>query len=136
MIVITCFIGQKRKRLLTEHQKEVMRSKKRSSMPAMYNDLSQNSLTTDSLDSQSIDNVMPVVVSYSSISKDEDALLEPPSPITNSFPASAIEDLNTRSIPVKQSESLTVGKLIDIFSLDIDIFYMMLLDPQHFPSIL
>lgn len=96
---------------MTEHQKEVMRSKKRSSMPAMYNDLSQNSLTTESLlDTQSIDEVMPVVVSYSSISKEEDALLEPPSPITNSFPASTIEDLNAGSIPVKHNELLTVGK--------------------------
>nr|CAG4649118.1 EOG090X01OT [Scapholeberis mucronata] len=68
-----------KKRVLTEHQKEVMRSKRRAScVPAMYNDLSQNS-SSQSVDTNFEDfasvrletTCLPVV-------REEDALLEPP----------------------------------------------------------
>jgi len=58
-----------------------MRSKRRSTcgVPAMYNDLSQSSQTTDSMDTQSVSEfpVSPVASSLS-VLKEEDALLEPP----------------------------------------------------------
>lgn len=65
--------------MLTEHQKDVMRSKRRAScVPAMYNDLSQNS------SSQSVDTNLEDFVSVRlettclPIVREEDALLEPP----------------------------------------------------------
>ena len=54
-------------------------------MPAMYNDLSQDSQPTESMDTQSSEVPLPAVVSHSSILKEEDALLEPPSPMHISF---------------------------------------------------
>ncbi|XP_057374460.1 telomere-associated protein RIF1-like [Daphnia carinata] len=72
---------EKKKRVLTEHQKEVMRDKRRATcgVPAMYNDLSQSSQTTDSMDTQSVnDTPVPSVVSNVTIVREEDALLEPP----------------------------------------------------------
>jgi hypothetical protein len=74
------FVFQK-KRVLTEHQKEVMRSKRRSTcgVPAMYNDLSQSSQTTDSMDAQSVSEFsVSAAASSLSVLKEEDALLEPP----------------------------------------------------------
>lgn len=67
--------------MLTEHQKEVMRAKRRATcgVPAMYNDLSQSSQTTDSMDTQSVnDNPITSVASNVTIAREEDALLEPP----------------------------------------------------------
>ncbi|KAK4023666.1 hypothetical protein OUZ56_009065 [Daphnia magna] len=72
---------EKKKRVLTEHQKEVMRAKRRATcgVPAMYNDLSQSSQTTDSMDTQSVnDNPITSVASNVTIAREEDALLEPP----------------------------------------------------------
>ena len=92
-IYIHPFNRFQKKRVLTDHQKEVMRSKRRSStVPAMYNDLSQDSQETESMDVQSTEVLMPIVVSYSSISKEEDALLEPPSPMSISLPVTAVEN--------------------------------------------
>ena len=72
-----------------------MRSKRRSStVPAMYNDLSQDSQGTQSMDTQSSEVLMPVVVSYSSMSKEEDALLEPPSPMSISLPVAVVENVS------------------------------------------
>lgn len=67
------------KRVLTEHQKEVMRSKRRAScVPALYNDLSQSS-QTDSMDTQSSDNPVETTKPLVTIiDKEEDALMEPP----------------------------------------------------------
>lgn len=61
-----------------------MRSKRRSScVPAMYNDLSQSSQQPDSLlDTQSCDVALVTCANSTSIVKDEEALLEPPSPIS------------------------------------------------------
>ncbi|KAI9556357.1 hypothetical protein GHT06_018931 [Daphnia sinensis] len=72
---------EKKKRVLTEHQKEVMRDKRRATcgVPAMYNDLSQSSQTTDSMDTQSVtDTPISSVASSVAIAREEDALLEPP----------------------------------------------------------
>jgi len=87
-----------------------MRSKRRSStVPAMYNDLSQDSQATESMDTQSTD-VMPVVVSYSSISKEEDALLEPPSPMNISLPASVVENESpSLLLELLQSKDVPMG---------------------------
>lgn len=58
-----------------------MRSKRRSTcgVPAMYNDLSQSSQTTDSMDTQSVSEfTVAAAASSFSVVKEEDALLEPP----------------------------------------------------------
>ena len=58
-----------------------MRSKRRSTcgVPAMYNDLSQSSQTTDSMDTQSLSEfAVSAAASSFSVLKEEDALLEPP----------------------------------------------------------
>lgn len=80
--------------MLTEHQKEVLRSKRRTSnVPAMYNDLSQSSLQSDSLlETQSNDGQSNIVIisTCSLVEKEEEALLEPPCPI-KSFDRGASE---------------------------------------------
>ncbi len=82
---VFAFFPQPTKRVLTEHQKEVSRSKRRSStVPALYNDLSQSSQQTQ-LESCTMDAhpEIPVVASSSVILPEEDAHLEPPSLKTN-----------------------------------------------------
>lgn len=55
-----------------------MRSRRRAScVPALYNDLSQSSQQSISMDSQSMDTSVPVITSCYSL-KEENALLEPP----------------------------------------------------------
>lgn len=77
--------------MLTEHQKEVFRSKKFSSdLPAMYEDLSQSSQQVESTSGE-VKNELPVTpvtpvtpfnpVMSSTTMADEEALLEPPSPM-------------------------------------------------------
>lgn len=78
---IYCYLYFQKKRVLTEHQKEVMRAKRRSTcgVPAMYNDLSQSSQTTDSMDTQSVyDTPITSVASNVTVVREENALLEPP----------------------------------------------------------
>lgn len=55
-----------------------MRSKRRAScVPAMYNDLSNSSQQSSSMDTQPRDTSVPVITSCFSL-KDDDAFLEPP----------------------------------------------------------
>ena len=76
---------EKPTQVLTEHQKEVRRSRHRSSnVPALYSDLSQSSQQTESQsqvpESQRSDPAPPqlIVVSSSSIVNDEDAMMKAP----------------------------------------------------------
>jgi len=95
--------------ILTEHQKEVRRSRKRTSnLPALYSDLSQSSQQTESQlpESQPSDSATPqqlmVVSCSSSIDADEDAMMEPPITIN--------AETEPASSSTQTDETITTGK--------------------------
>ena len=99
--------------ILTEHQKEVRRSRKRTSnLPALYSDLSQSSQQTESQlpESQPCDSAPPsvppqhlmVVSCSSSIDADEDAMMEPPITIN--------AETEPASSSTQTDETITTGK--------------------------
>ena len=85
-----------------------MRSKKlNSSLPAMYSDLSQDSLLSEnaSQDTQT-QIIMPTSTVESTLVAEEEALLEPPSPMKTTT-ITAIADL---SLPLRQKSENVNGK--------------------------